>query len=253
MKVACSDLLLPHLIERLPTASPPNSWQVTLWHDTLHPGRCRRVCVQVAGKAVREVNKRTGSSDWKLWKSKVSANAWVKAEAVSQINYACTPLKTQAAKVPELCWIIYRLVLVFTELWAEFKGMRWRIKVWALWKHHHSQNEHQHHKSLQLCWVQAEASRYFQSRSHQVLSWHRGREFSEGVQPEHAHVQTLQVFEYMPAWPLGKHRKVVCQTACDPSHLLPQPFLTIFLILLCLPYTRFPELLLSQRYTSRRE
>lgn len=53
----------------------------------------------------------------------------LKAEAVSQIDYACTPLKTQAAKVPEPCWIIYRLMLVFTERWAEFKGMRWRIKV----------------------------------------------------------------------------------------------------------------------------
>lgn len=116
-----------------------------------------------------------------------------KSRAASQIDYACTPLKTQTAKVPELCWIIYRLVLVFTGGWAEFKGTRWRIKVWALWKHHHSQHEHQHHKELQLCWVQAEASRYYQSRSHQGLSWHRGREFREGVQSEHAHVQTLQV------------------------------------------------------------
>lgn len=53
----------------------------------------------------------------------------LKAEAVYQIDYACTPLKTQAAQVPEPCWIIYRLVLVFTERWAEFKGTRWRIKV----------------------------------------------------------------------------------------------------------------------------
>lgn len=161
MKVVCSDLLLPHLTGRLPIASPLNLWQVTLWHDTLRPGRRRRVCVQVAEKAVREVNKWTGSSDWKLWKSKVSANAWVKAEAVSQIDYACTPLKTQAAKVPKLCWIIYRLVLVFTEWWAEFKGTRWRIKVWALWKHHHSQNEHQHHKRLQLCWVTGRSQQIF--------------------------------------------------------------------------------------------
>lgn len=189
MKVVCSDLLLSHLIGKLPITSSPNFWQVTLWHDTLHPGRCRRVCVQVTEeKAVREVNKHTGSSDWKLWKSKVSANAWVKAEAVSQIDYACTPLKTQTAKVPELCWIIYRLVLVFTEEWAEFKGTRWRIKLWALWKHHHSQHKHLLHKGLQLRWVQAEASRYYQSRSHQVVSWHRVREFREGVQSEHAHV-----------------------------------------------------------------
>jgi len=53
----------------------------------------------------------------------------LKAEAVSRIDYACMPLKTQAAKVPEPCWIIYGLVLVFTERWAEFKGTRWRIKV----------------------------------------------------------------------------------------------------------------------------
>lgn len=53
----------------------------------------------------------------------------LKAEAVSWIDYACTPLKTQAAKAPEPCWIIYRLVLVFTEWWTEFKGMRWRRKV----------------------------------------------------------------------------------------------------------------------------
>lgn len=127
------------------------------WHATprqTQKGMC-------AEKAVREVNKRTGSSDWNLWKSKVSANAWVKAEAVSQIDYACMPLKTQAAKVPELCWIIYRLVLVFTEWWAEFKGTRWRIKVWALWKHHHSQNEHQHHKRLQLCWVTGRSQQLF--------------------------------------------------------------------------------------------
>lgn len=110
MKVVCSDLLLLHLIGMLPITSPPNLWQVTLtWHTTprqMQKGMC-------AEKAVREVNKHTGSSDWKLWKSKVSANSWVKAEAVSQIDYACTPLKTQTAKVPELCWIIYRLVLVF--------------------------------------------------------------------------------------------------------------------------------------------
>lgn len=53
----------------------------------------------------------------------------LKAEAVSWIDYACTPLKTQAAKVPEPRWIIYRLVLVFTERWTEFKGTRGRIKV----------------------------------------------------------------------------------------------------------------------------
>lgn len=62
MKVVCSDLLLPHLTGKLPITSPPNLWQVTLCHDTLHPGRCRRVCVQVAEeKAVREVNKHTGA------------------------------------------------------------------------------------------------------------------------------------------------------------------------------------------------
>lgn len=53
----------------------------------------------------------------------------LKAEAAFGIDYACTPLKTQAATVPEPCWIIYMLVLVFTEQWAEFKGMRWRIEV----------------------------------------------------------------------------------------------------------------------------
>lgn len=53
----------------------------------------------------------------------------LKAEAASWIDYACTPLKTQAAKAPEPCQIIYRLVLVFTEQWAEFKGIRWRIEV----------------------------------------------------------------------------------------------------------------------------
>lgn len=53
----------------------------------------------------------------------------LKAEAASWIDYACTPLKIQAAKVPEPCWIIYRLLLVFTERWAEFKGMRWKIEV----------------------------------------------------------------------------------------------------------------------------
>lgn len=153
--------------------------------------------------------------------------------------------------MPELCWIIYRLVLVFTEGWAEFKGTRWRIKVWALWKHHHSQHKHQHRKELQLCWVQAEASRYYQSRSHQGLSWHRGRVQDRCTIRARTHANFASV-KHVPAWLLGKQRKARCQTACDPSHLLPQ-FLTIFLILLHLPYTRFPGLLLSQRYIPSRE
>lgn len=53
-------------------------------------------------------------------------------------------------------------------------------------------------------------------------SWHMGREFREGaqpecVQPECANIQTLQVFEHMPAWLLGMYGRAVCQTACDPS------------------------------------
>lgn len=48
-------------------------------------------------------------------------------------------------------------------------------------------------------------------------SWHRGREFREGAQPECANLQTLQVSEHMLAWLLGKYGRALCQTACDPS------------------------------------
>lgn len=217
MKVACSDLLLLYLIGRLPIASPPNLWQVTLWHDTLPSQTQRCACGW---------QRRRQAEKWMNMQAAVIENSEslrslqtpeLKAEAVSQIDYACTPLKTQAAKVPEPCWIIYRLMLVFTERWAEFKGMRWRIKVWALWKHCHSQHEPQLYKGLHLCWVQAEASRYYHSRSQQVPSWHRGREFREGAQPEHANVQSLQVSEHMPTWLLRKYGRAMCQTSHDPS------------------------------------
>lgn len=64
MKVVCSDLLLPHLIGKLPITSPPGDGRLHCDMTHYTQAVAERVYVQVAEeKAVREVNKHTGSSD----------------------------------------------------------------------------------------------------------------------------------------------------------------------------------------------